>query len=134
GCRRAAWPGYRAFRRAGRSCRPRDGAFTMDTRRLWRTGGTLLGASLFAVLATGPAYAAITEIQPGDLAGAATRPYNGPADPILHFTGGDGNPTTAQVATALGYTGPVDASHCTRVDPPAPGGGTVFVNGVVFNY
>jgi hypothetical protein len=106
----------------------------MDTRRLRRTGGTLLGALLFAVLATGPAHAAITEIQPGDLAGAATRPYNGPANPILHFTGGDGNPTVAKVAAALGYTGPVDDSHCTRVDPPAAGGGTVFVDGVVFNY
>lgn len=105
----------------------------MDTPRFWRKANSLLAASLLAC-AAGSAHAAITEIQPGDLAGAAVRPYTGPADPILHFTGGDGNPTVQAVASALGYTGPVDASHCTRVDPPNPDGGTVFVNGIVFNY
>ena len=71
--------------------------------RTWRTRASALFVGL-AFFTAGAAQASVTEIQPGDLAGSI--PYTGPADPILLFTGADGNPTNDEVAAALGYTGP----------------------------
>ncbi|HEY0662335.1 MAG TPA: hypothetical protein VGD21_13560 [Lysobacter sp.] len=94
--------------------------------RTWLAGLTMLAGGMAI-----NAQAAITEVQPGDLAGAATVPYTGPADPILHFTGDDGNPTTAEVATALGYVGPL---FCSRLNSPPGPSGTVTVGTVTINY
>lgn len=66
------------------------------------------------------------------LAGAAVRPYLGPANPILLFTGDDGNPGNPEVAAAIGYSGP---AVCERLDsPPGPSGTVTTDGGVEFDY
>lgn len=98
--------------------------------RTWRSRATALFAGLaFFAAGANEARAAITEVQPADLAGSI--PYTGPADPILYFTGTDGNPGNAQVAAALGYTGP---SFCTRLDSPPGPSGSVTIGTATFNY
>jgi len=94
----------------------------------WRTRASALVASL-AFLAAGAAHASVTEVQPGDLAGSV--PYTGPADPILLFTGADGNPDNDDVAAALGYTGP---RFCERLNSPPGPSGEVTIGSATFTY
>ena len=101
------------------------------TASTWRRRASALfaGLAFFVAGAATEAQAAITEIEPGDLAGSI--PYTGPADPILHFTGGDGNPGNEEVADALDYTGP---RFCERLDSPPGPSGSVTVGSATFDY
>ena len=94
----------------------------------WRIRASALFASL-AFFAAGAAQAGVAEVQPGDLAGSV--PYTGPADPILHFTGADGNPTNDEVAAELGYTG---EKFCERLDSPEGPSGEVTIGSATFTY
>src|SRR5688572_9589238 len=95
--------------------------------RTWRTRASALFVGL--AFFTGAAQASVTEIQAGDLAGAI--PYTGPADPILFFTGADGNPTNDEVAQELGYIGP---KYCARLNSPPSPSGDVTIGTATFHY
>ena len=99
--------------------------------RTWRTRASALfvGLAFFTAGAANEALASVTEVQPGDLDGSI--PYTGPADPILHFTGDDGNPGNEEVAAALGYTGP---RFCERLNSPPGPSGSVTIGTATFNY
>lgn len=99
--------------------------------RTWRTRASALfaGLAFLAAGAANEAQAAITEVQPNQLAGSI--PYTGPADPILFFTGTDGNPGNEDVAAALGYIGP---RFCSRLNDPEGPSGTVTIGTATFNY